>query len=220
MRIPVAKEGAPFIAALAVVLLLALLWARTQEGGLRTLPPGILAVLLLFVVYFFRDPERRPPADPSLVVSPADGKILDVRAVEDEAFMGGPSTRITIFLSIFNVHVQRAPVSGSVGAYQYHPGDYLAAWHEKASTHNERATLGIRGSAGPVVVRQIAGLVARRIVTYPREGDTVERGDRIGLIRFGSRVDLFVPARWRIEAKPGDRVRGGETVLAVEGGSP
>ncbi|MGI9626173.1 MAG: phosphatidylserine decarboxylase family protein [Longimicrobiales bacterium] len=220
MRIPIAKEGAPFIAIALVLFLVALWWARPQQSDLRVIPPAALGLLLVFVVYFFRDPERRLPSDALQVVAPADGKIIEVKQVTDEPFMDGPATRITIFLSIFNVHVQRAPVSGTVGLYAYHPGGYLVAWHEKASAENERASLGIQSVRGPVVVRQIAGLIARRIVTYPRENDTLDRGDRIGLIRFGSRVDLFLPASWPVSAAVGDKVKGGQTVLAQLGGAP
>ena len=128
--------------------------------------------------------------------------------------MSGTATRVTIFLSVFNVHVQRAPVAGGIGHYSHRSGRYLAAWREEASSSNERASLGIDTGAGPVLVRQIAGLVARRIVTYPREGDRVAKGDRIGLIRFGSRVDLFLPPDWPVTVEPGDVVRGGETPVA------
>ncbi|NNM33746.1 MAG: phosphatidylserine decarboxylase family protein [Gemmatimonadetes bacterium] len=218
MRLPVAREGLPFIAIATIILLAAAWWARGgQPSPLRGLAPLVAALLLVFVVYFFRDPERTLPAGVGVVVSPADGRILSVQAVSDEPFMDREATRITIFLSIFNVHVQRAPLSGVVGAYEYHPGGYAVAWHEKASTENERATLGIRTEHGPVVVRQIAGLVARRIVTYPRTGDAVDRGERIGLIRFGSRVDLFIPKDWSVEVSEGDRVQGGESILAQVG---
>ena len=128
--------------------------------------------------------------------------------------MDGTATRVTIFLSIFDVHVQRAPLGGRVARYSRRPGRFVAAWREEAGRENERASLGIDTGSGPVLVRQIAGLVARRIATYPREGDTVARGDRIGLIRFGSRVDLFVPAQWPVAVRRGDRVRGGETPVA------
>ena len=215
MRLPVAREGFPFIAIAALLVVIALWWARGGPASpIRAAAPVLTVGLLAFVVYFFRDPSRVIPTGVGVLVSPADGRVLSVGPVPDEAFMGGESTRITIFLSIFNVHVQRAPLSGVVGAYEYHPGGYAVAWHEKASTENERATLGIRTEHGPIVVRQIAGLVARRIVTYPRPGDTVGRGDRIGLIRFGSRVDLFIPTDWSVEIREGDKVKGGESVLA------
>lgn len=220
--IPVAREGLPFIAAFLAATLLAALWARGGGWGARTTLPATLFVLTLFVVYFFRDPERRIPPDPDIVASPADGTVMSVAEVAGEAageafgeaFMGGPATRVTIFLSIFNVHVQRAPLAGRVDAYAYRPGRYLPAWREDAGSENEQASLGLTTAQGPVVVRQVAGLVARRIVTYPREGDSLARGERIGLIRFGSRVDLFVPAGWEVLVGAGDTVRGGETPVA------
>lgn len=214
MRLPIAREGWPFIAVGALLLLLAFAWARGQDSGLRMIAPGVAAILLLFTVYFFRDPDRRVPEDPSLVLSPADGRVIEIRDVEGESFVGPVATRVSIFLNIFDVHVQRAPLAGTVGSYSYHPGGYAVAWHEKASEENERAALGIRTDRGPIVVRQIAGLVARRIVTYPREGDSLSAGERIGLIRFGSRVELLMPPDWPVAVSVGDRVVGGETVLA------
>ena len=214
MNIPLAKEGLPFIAIGLALAALAALWARSGGWGIRSAAPALFLALTLFVAYFFRDPERRIPRDPGVVVSPADGKVMSVGPVDGEDFMGGTATRVTIFLNIFNVHVQRAPLGGRVNMYAYHPGGYLPAWREKASSENERASLCIETTFGPLLVRQIAGLVARRIVTYPREADSIARGDRIGLIRFGSRVDLFLPPSWPVTVKPGDMVRGGETPMA------
>jgi phosphatidylserine decarboxylase len=140
--------------------------------------------------------------------------VIDIREVEEPTFLGGVARRITIFLSVFDVHVQRAPVSGTVEHRSYKPGEYAVAWLEKASQDNEQASLGITTPHGRVLVRQIAGLVARRIVTDPVEGDSVERGERIGLIRFGSRVDLFLPLEWEVTCSVGARVRVGATPLA------
>ncbi|MCY4400365.1 MAG: phosphatidylserine decarboxylase family protein [Gemmatimonadetes bacterium] len=214
MTIPLAREGIPFVLACVAAVVLAALWARSGGWGVRSAAPALFVALTLFVAYFFRDPERTIPPDPDVVVSPADGRVMSVGRVDGEDFMAGTATRVTIFLNIFNVHVQRAPLGGRVGHYAYHPGRYLPAWREEASSDNERASLGLETDAGPLLVRQIAGLVARRIVTYPREGDTVIRGDRIGLIRFGSRVDLFLPPDWPVTVEAGDAVRGGETAVA------
>ena len=214
MTLPVAREGLPFILTLLALTALAALWARSGGWGIRSTAPALFLALTLFAAYFFRDPKRHIPQDPLLVVSPADGKVMSVTATTDEDFMNGPATRVTIFLNIFNVHVQRAPLGGHVAHYDYQPGTFVAAWREEASRENERASLGIETDAGPLLVRQIAGLVARRIATYPREGDTVSRGDRIGLIRFGSRVDLFLPPDWPVIVQPGDKVQGGETPVA------
>ena len=214
MRVPLAREGWPFVLGAAGLALVALWWARHGGWGWRAAAPVALGAAALFVAWFFRDPARTPPPGPDLVVAPADGRVVCVDAVPDPAGGDADVVRVSIFLSIFNVHVQRAPLDGRVAAYDHRPGRFLPAWRPEASSENEQATLVIETDAGTVTVRQIAGLVARRIATYPRAGDVVERGERIGLIRFGSRVDLFVPASWEVRAAPGDVVRGGETVVA------
>ena len=217
MRLPLAREGVPFVAVCAVLAAATLLWARSGGWGVRSAAPAVLGALALFAAWFFRDPERRVPPGDGLVVSPADGRVTGVESVEGEAFMAGRATRVTIFLSVFDVHVQRAPLGGRVRHRSYRAGRYLPAWRAEAGSLNEQASLGIETEAGPVLVRQIAGLVARRIATYPREGDRVAAGDRIGLIRFGSRVDLLLPAHWEVAARRGDAVRGGATVVARAG---
>ena len=174
----------------------------------------LLSGLAVFVLWFFRDPEPKLPADEDLVVSPGQGKVVLIEDVEEGTFMAGPARKISIFLSVFDVHVQRAPVSGSVEHSVYKPGTYAVAWLEKASDDNEQSSLGIATQNGRVLVRQIAGLIARRIITDPSEGDALERGDRFGLIRFGSRVDLFLPTHWELLCEVGDKVRVGTTVLA------
>ena len=214
MRSPVAREGLPLILIGIVLTLVAVWWARSGGWGARGLAPALCGALGFFVVYFFRDPERRIPERNDLVVAPADGRIVSVGLVDGEELMAGPATRVTIFLSVFDVHVQRAPLAGRVVHFSHSEGVYLPAWRNDASSRNESATLGFETAAGPVVVRQIAGFIARRIATYPREGDHVAKGERIGLIRFGSRVDLFVPGEWDVPVEPGDMVRGGESVMA------
>lgn len=209
-----APEGRPFIAG-AIVPALAAWGAAWWVGGpWITTAAGTLTVLALFVLYFFRDPRRDSPADPSLVLAPADGRVVDVTEVDEPTVMGGRCRRISIFLSVFDVHVQRAPVSGEVVHRSYRPGGYAIAWKPKASDENEQASLGFRTEGGPVLVRQIAGLVARRIVTDPEEGAAVERGQRIGLIRFGSRVDTFLPLDWEVRCREGDSARTSVTALA------
>lgn len=208
-----AREGYPFIA--IGVLLAGACWAGYAVlGGWLRWPAAVLTVLALFVVWFFRNPDPGTPTEPGLVVAPGHGKVISIGEVDEPTYMGGKARRITIFLSVFDVHVQRSPVSGTVEHRVYKPGKYLVAWEEKASADNEQASLGIRTDAGPVLVRQIAGLVARRIVTDQQPGDSVSRGERIGLIRFGSRVDLFIPLDWEVVSSVGDRVRVGSTVLA------
>jgi len=168
-------------------------------------------VLAAFCLYFFRDPERvAPPGD--LIVSPADGKIVSIRP-------GPQDTRVSIFLNIFNVHVNRTPIPGVVKEVVYQRGKFLVASHEAASSENEQNTLLLEGLGSSVVCRQIAGLIARRIVCYKHPGDTLAAGERIGYIKFGSRVDVIFGPDWKLEAKMGDKVLGGSTILArrVEG---
>ncbi|MGD8288707.1 MAG: phosphatidylserine decarboxylase family protein [Gemmatimonadota bacterium] len=209
-----APEGYPFVFA-ALLLCAAAWWAAARIGGPWTSGLAVaLSLLAGFVLWFFRNPTPRPPEDGRLVVAPGEGKVIDIREVEEPTFLESTARRITIFLSVFDVHVQRAPVAGTVEHRSYRSGKYLVAWLEKASEENEQASLGITTPQGRVLVRQIAGLVARRIVTDQVEGDSVERGQRIGLIRFGSRVDLFVPLDWEVTCSVGDRARVGTTALA------
>jgi len=210
-----AREGYPFIAAGVVLAALGwVAWAAGFAGLASQVIAPTLTVLALFVLWFFRDPERRVSAEEGLVVSPGDGRIIRVEDAREPTWLAGPCRKISIFLNVFDVHVQRAPVAGRVEHRVYRPGAYVMAWRDKASEDNEQASVGLTTSAGRVLVRQIAGLVARRIVTYPVEGQDVKRGERIGLIRFGSRVDLFLPLEWEVTCAVGDRAVGGITVLA------
>ena len=205
MRIPVAKEGWPFIvppAAAACILAVVGRWA----------PASVASALALAFLGFFRDPERRAPDVAGAVVAPADGKVMEV-ADADDAWVGS-AVRLSIFLSPLDVHVNRAPVAASVAGVEYRAGKFLAAYKPEASEVNERCTLELAGQEH-VTVRQIAGVLARRIVCRVRIGDRVECGERYGLIRFGSRTDLFVPRASEIRVKVGDRVRGGETIMAL-----
>jgi phosphatidylserine decarboxylase len=172
-----------------------------------------LFVLALFCLYFFRDPDRTIPGGP-VAVSPADGKVVGI--IGDGK--GAESTRISIFLNIFNVHVNRAPIAGRIANVEYTKGQFLVASREDASSQNERNTVTITGTtaADSTSVRfaQIAGLIARRIVFYKKLGDTVQKGERVGLIKFGSRVDVFLGPEWEIKVRPGERVSGGSSILA------
>ncbi len=216
-----ASEGYPFIA--IGVTLAALGWIGWGFGvaGIagQVLAP-VLTVLALFTLWFFRDPERSIPTEPGVVVAPGDGRVLLVEEAEEPSYLGGRARKISIFLSVFDVHVQRAPVAGRVEHKVYRPGAFMVAWRDKASEDNEQASVGISTPHGKVLVRQIAGLVARRIVTYPVEGQELRLGERIGIIRFGSRVDLFVPLDWEVACRPGDRAVGGLTVLARHASAP
>ncbi len=205
--IPVASEGWPFIIPLAIVtaLLFALGWKNT----------GVVALALtLFVLFFFRDPERRIPEGKDLVVSPADGKIIVVKDVFEPAYLKQDVKQVSIFLSVFNVHVNRSPVDGKVELVKYNPGKFHVASVDKASLDNEQTAMVVANGQYKILVKQIAGLIARRIVCYAKAGDTIKRGDRYGLIRFGSRVDIFLPKNAEIKVKPGDRVKGARDVIA------
>jgi phosphatidylserine decarboxylase len=174
--------------------------------------PGALLVLLgLFVFSFFRDPDRVVPGEPGLVVAPADGRVV---VVKDESESGRPGKRISIFLAIWNVHVNRAPVAGKITRLDYKPGKFLAAWDENASLQNEQNIFTQTTDFGEIVYKQIAGWVARRVVSWKKTGENVVRGERIGLVRFGSRVDLWLPAEAEVVVKVGDNVKGGSSIVA------
>ena len=209
-----APEGYPFIGGSIVLAAGGWAVAGSFGGPAAIVLATVLTVPALFVVWFFRDPAPRPPVDGGIVVAPGQGRVVDIREVHEPSFLRTTARRISIFLSVLDVHVQRAPVTGTVEYREHKPGTFAVAWLEKASEDNEQASLGITTPQGRVLVRQIAGLVARRIVTDPSEGDRVERGQRIGIIRFGSRVDLFVPLDWELTCRVGDRTRVGATPLA------
>lgn len=205
---PFAREGYPFIAGAAFVTVV---FALLGWGFLTVL----CLTLTLFVSWFFRNPERVPPPGEKLVVAPADGKVIFVGAVDEpRCSASGPVTKISIFMNVFNVHVNRAPVSGTVIERFYNPGRFFNAALDKASLENEQCGLVLQADDGQkVVFVQIAGLIARRIVTYPEVGDRIERGRRYGLIRFGSRVDVYLPPGSAVTVRLGELTRAGETVL-------
>lgn len=210
-----ASEGYPFIAAAVALAAMGwIAWAFGFAGVVGQIMASVLTVLALFTLWFFRDPQRSIPVEPSVVVAPGDGRVLLVEEADEPTYLAGRARKISIFLSVFDVHVQRSPVAGRVEHKVYRPGAFMVAWRDKASDDNEQASVGIATPHGKVLVRQIAGLVARRIVTYPVEGQDLARGERIGIIRFGSRVDLFFPLDWEVTCQPGDRAVGGLTVLA------
>jgi len=172
---------------------------------------AVLLVLGAFVLFFFRDPERTSPSDPDLIVSPADGRVMEV---VEEARGERPGRRISIFLSIFDVHVNRAPVAGKIAAMEYRKGRFYAAMRGRASEENEQNVIHVATERGEVVFKQIAGWVARRILCWKAVGDPVTRGERVGMIRFGSRVDIWLPDRVEILVRPGQHVAGGSSILA------
>jgi phosphatidylserine decarboxylase len=177
--------------------------------------PILPLALLAFTIAFFRDPEARVPADVKLIVAPATGNIVEIKTVNESRFLGGEATMVAIFLSVFDVHVQRAPIDGTIRFVQYNRGRFLDARNPDATVKNENRVVGIESADGfRVTVRQISGLIARRIVGWAGPGAPVARGERLGMIRFGSRVELFVPPGTEIAVKTGDYARGGETVIA------
>lgn len=209
-----AREGYVFIT-IAVGLAVAAFAAALARGSWPLwLLAFLLTVVALWVAYFFRDPEREGDRGELLVISPADGKVVMITEVDEPTFLRDRALRISIFLNIFNVHVNRYPVSGTVEHVHYAAGKFLNAAANQASLENEQMSVGIDTGTHRVLVRQIAGLIARRIHTYSQVGDAAEQGARMGLIRFGSRMDVFVPTGSPVRVKPGDVVLAGTTVLA------
>jgi phosphatidylserine decarboxylase len=203
------KEGYKFalppLAAGALVLAAGWNWTAARWAG------AVLVFLGAFVLYFFRDPERTPPPDPDAVVSPADGHVVEIA---DEDFAGRPGRRISIFLSVWDVHVNRAPVAGQVRKVEYKPGRFYAALRARASTENEQNVIHLTTERGDMAFKQIAGAIARRVLCWKAPGDAVAIGERVGMIRFGSRVDVWLPREAEVVAQKGKFVAGGTSILA------
>ena len=211
---PFAKEGYPFIAFAVGLTLLLGLSSWKLASIVLALPAAVSVLLTLFVLYFFRNPERTPPTDPKAVIAPADGTVIVSERVA-ETPLGTESLKISIFMSVFNVHVNRVPFDGRVLDVSYHRGKFFDARDGRASCENERNGIVLETVGGVrIAFVQIAGLIARRIVCYPRVGDLLKRGERYGLIRFGSRVDVYLPVDTEALVKIGDKTVAGETVLA------
>ncbi len=209
------KEGHSILMTLALFLALvnlSLRWVAPQ-----VLTPVMVASALLFfaILQFFRNPRRViKVADDRLVYAPADGKVVVIEETYEPEYFGDKRKQISIFMSPTNVHVNRNPISGTVNYFRYHPGKYLVAWHPKSSTENERTTVVIDNGEDEVMLRQIAGAMAKRIAYYIKEGDQVIQGSDLGFIKFGSRVDLFLPMDAKIEVKLGQKVKGNRTIIA------
>jgi phosphatidylserine decarboxylase len=212
----ITKYGYDVFFTVSIICLLAILISLlfVEPKILRYCIVAVSAVFLGLTVNFFRDPERTSPAGENLVLSPADGKIISIRQLEEKEFLRSGASVISIFMSPLNVHVNRNPISGRVKHLRYVKGEYFAAFEDKASEKNEQMIIGIDGLRGRVLFKQIAGFLARRIVCTLKMDDTVKAGERFGMIKFGSRVDVFVPASASVRAKVGDDAVAGESVLA------
>ena len=212
-----AREGYTIIAVVAVLALLLALGAFQVEAWIWRVPLLVLAGGgLALTLYFFRDPERTPPPDArdNGLLAPADGRVVEIVQEHEPIYLEGPAQRVSIFLSPLDVHVNRVPARGVIEYAKYRPGDYLVAWHPKASEKNERSELGLRHPGGTkVLFKQIAGAVARRIEYHIGEGDTVAAGQRFGIVKFGSRMDVLVPPHVELEVEEGEHVRAGESVM-------
>jgi phosphatidylserine decarboxylase len=202
----IAREGWPYIASL---LGLAALLAAARLPW----PAGLCAGLAVFTLFFFRDPERAVPQDPRLVLSPADGRVVKLAQAPEANPLGPGAWQVSIFLSVFDVHVNRAPIGGRIARVDYTRGEFLPAFDDKASLRNEQNSVLVERDGARVAFKQIAGLIASRIVFRKRVGELVEGGERVGMIKFGSRVDLFVAEAVRLRVKVGDRVTGGVSVI-------
>lgn len=212
------REGYRIILVTMLILAGINLGVHSIAGDQHWLSKVVLSVsLLLFilVVQFFRNPPRQTQLNDQHVIAPADGKVVVIEEVTESEYFGDKRRQISIFMSPLNVHVNRNPISGLVKFFRYHPGKYLVAWHPKSSTENERTTVVISGNKADILFRQIAGAVAKRVVCYVQEGQKVEQGREMGFIKFGSRIDIFLPLDAKVEVALNQKTRGGETIIAT-----
>ncbi len=211
------REGSTTIFLVLVILLsiLTAVWFYGQNVYVTTFLGVIAFAFFFFIVHFFRDPKRNTQANPNQIIAPADGKVVVIEKTNEGEYLKDERIQLSVFMSPLNVHVNRNPVSGDVSFFKYHPGKYLVAWHPKSSTENERTTVVYKLANGTeLLVRQIAGAVARRIKWYVDKGSKVTQGEEFGFIKFGSRVDLFLPLDAKILVNKDEKVIGGVTVLA------
>jgi phosphatidylserine decarboxylase len=209
-----AREGYLFIGIAVAAAASAFVLALARRSWALWLLAIVVTLIALWVAYFFRDPDRTGERGAHIVVAPADGRLIMMTEVDEPSFIKGRAMRLSIFMNVFNVHVNRYPMDGVVAYVHYNKGKFINAAAEKSSLENEQMSVGLDSGGRRLLVRQIAGLIARRIVTYSRVGEAVRQGDRMGIIRFGSRVDVFVPIDARIRANVGDLTTAGTTVLA------
>jgi phosphatidylserine decarboxylase len=209
-----AKDGYGVIFKVLALSTLLMVAGILFSGWLSYLFFGMALLATAFTLYFFRDPERTAPSGENILIAPADGKVIELRQVQETRYFNSEATQISIFLSPLDVHVNRIPLTGVIEFAKYFPGEYLVAWHEKASELNERSEFGLRHSSGVrILFRQITGYVARRIVFHIKEGDSVKAGERFGMMKFGSRMDILVQGDVKLHVKSGDIVVGGETII-------
>ncbi|MCF0177042.1 MAG: phosphatidylserine decarboxylase family protein [Bacteroidales bacterium] len=217
MRLKIHKEGVAIIIINAFFWVMVILsfWFFSKSIVANIIMTAIGLFMALFMLRFFRVPEREPVPDDMMVVAPSDGKVVNIADVEENEFFKGPCTQISVYLNFFDIHISWFPAGGKVTYYLYHPGKYLFAWYNKSSDKNEHTTIGMTTNSGhPLMFRQIAGIVARRIVCYAKEGENFEQASQAGFIKFGSRMDVFVPRGTEILVKKGKRVKGQLTRLA------
>ncbi len=207
------KDGINVIAIKGILFLIFLILALLFSHIILYITVFVTGIFFLFSFFFFRDPERTVPTGEQSVISPADGRVIKVTEVNDPIYFKENVRMISIFMSVFNVHVNRIPISGKVDYLDYKKGAYLAAFRDRACEHNEQSIIGISGKAGKILFKQIAGLIARRIVYRVKVGDEVKAGDRFGIIKYGSRLDVFLPLSAKVEVTEGDKVKAGVSIL-------
>jgi len=216
----VAREGLASIFIGAVLTIGFILTAVRYDNKVLLVVSLVFAILTLFTTFFFRDPHRSFTPHDNLLISPADGKIIAIENIKDNSFIGGKAVKISIFLSVFDVHINRIPATGMVDYVKYNPGKFFPAYREKASLYNEQTEIGLTAVSGQkLIVKQIAGIIARRIVCHLKKGEDVTVGKRFGMIKFGSRTELIVPADSKLLVKKGDHVYGGKTAIGYLSGS-
>ncbi|SYZ73912.1 Phosphatidylserine decarboxylase proenzyme [Candidatus Zixiibacteriota bacterium] len=208
----IVADGLKFIIGGLILTIAFALFAAGKDSITFLIIAVIFAVMTLFLTFFYRNPARRIPTDDNLILSIADGTVLSVQDI-DNAFIGGKGKKVSIFLSVFNVHVNRTPAAGQIEYANYNPGKFFAAFEDKASKENEQTEIGLSFKAGKMIFKQIAGILARRVVCNLKAGQAVSAGELFGLIHFGSRAELFLPDNIEIMVKKGDKVKGGETVI-------
>jgi len=210
-----AKEGLRFTLPVFIFSLILFLLSVLLSSLASLFGAIIFFIFGMFFLFFFRDPARKVPEGENLILAPADGKVILIKPSDNLEFIGRGGTLVSVFMSLFDVHVNRVPISGVVKYFKYNPGKFFPAFKDKASLENEQTELGLENEHGKVVLKQIAGILARRIVCNLQPGDLVKAGDRFGMIKFGSRLDLFLPENVQIKVKLNHKVRAGETIIGI-----